>query len=119
MGLKRIFVFGNEYLDFDSFAGSVAKKFDDVNIIKCHSPDDLLEYNDITILDVVKGIDEPILIKDVDQLKSRNIMSLHDFDLAYFLKLMKELDMGKKFKIIGIPQKGDADLIAKKVRPWI
>ena len=112
--VKKLYVFGNEYLENDSFAGKIASqlqnKLDDVetiSIIRCTSPDDLLDADDdITILDVVKNIKEPILITDISKLKINNMVSLHDFDLAYFLNLMKELDMNKNIRIIGIPMRG-------------
>ena len=147
--VKKIYVFGNEYLEFDSFAGKVAEKLkNDFNIVHCRSPDDLIDVNDVVchsgagkqccgkgigaaggenseketemiILDVVKDIKEPIIITDPKQLKTRNILSLHDFDLAFFLNLIRELGEGKKIKIIGVPQKGDVEEIVKKVREYV
>ena len=46
-------------------------------------------------------------------------MSLHDFDVAYFLKLMQEMGINKKIKIIGIPAKGNSKIIAEKVENMI
>ena len=55
--------------------------------------------NEILILDVVKDIKKTIVISDVSQIKTRRLMSLHDFDLGFFLNLMKELGINKKIKM--------------------
>jgi Ni,Fe-hydrogenase maturation factor len=120
--MKNIYVFGNEYLEDDAFAKRVAKVINNTfNVVLCTTPEVLLdvEEKEILILDVVKDIKEPIVIKDISQLKTRNIVSLHDFDLTYFLKLMQGIGMNKKMKIIGIPQRGDIKRIAQKVREYI
>jgi hypothetical protein len=120
MNHKKIYVFGNEYLENDNFAGKVAGQLHDVELVYCRSPDELLEAEgDITILDVVKNIKEPMMISDVSRLKVNNMMSLHDFDLGYFLNLMRELDMNKNIKIIGIPMNGIARDVAEKVDLWL
>lgn len=117
---SRIFVFGNEFLEEDSFAHDVAVHLSGVRIVPCRSPDDLLDAEGkITILDVVKGIHEPLLVTDIAQLKTRNIMSLHDFDVGFFLTLMREMGEEKEVAIIGIPQVGNAPTMAEKVRSWI
>lgn len=115
--MRTLYVFGNEYLKDDAFAKQVAKSLDKVNIIPCTSPEDLLDAKEkeILILDVVKNIKKPIIIKNVSQIKERNIISLHDFDLAFFLKLMNKLGLNKKIKIIGVPSKGNIGKIAKEV----
>ena len=98
--MKTLYVFGNEFLEDDKLAGIVSKdskgKF---HIEHCRSPDDLLDAEgDILILDVVKGIKEPVMIENISKIKSRNLMSLHDFDLGFFLKLMKGMGINKRLK---------------------
>jgi len=118
--MKKLYVFGNEYLENDSFAGKVARQLQDVELVYCRSPDDLLDAEeDVMILDVVKNITAPIIIDDISKLKVNNIISLHDFDLGYFLNLMRELDMDKNVKIIGVPMNGDDKKIAEKVSTWL
>jgi len=115
-----IYVFGNEFLEEDNFAGKVAGNLDG-EIVFCRSPEDLLEAVDkqIIILDVVKNIKEPMIIDDIKKLKVNNLMSLHDFDLAYFLNVMESIGEGLKIKIIGVPSHGDAEKVALKVKKWI
>ena len=123
MGLKKsVLVFGNEFLEVDNFAFKVGKKMENkFNMVYCRSPDEILECNDknIVILDVIKNIDKPVVIKDISRLNTRKIISLHDFDVAFFLNLMKKMGIKKNIKIIGIPPKGSADGIAKEVEGWI
>lgn len=123
--MKKVFVFGNEYLPFDRMAGSVASRLKGVKIVKCTSPDDLLPdlldeaVREITILDVVKDIKEPMLIDDVSKLKVNSLISLHDFDVGYFLNLAKEAGFGKNIKIIGVPAEGDPAELADEVGLWL
>jgi len=112
----NVYVFGNEYLGEDSLAASVSKYLH-ANIVHCRSPEDLLEADDetITILDVAQGATKPVIIK-LEQLKTRSLMSMHDFDLSFFLNLMKELGQEKHIRIIGIPQQGNPVEIAREVQ---
>ncbi|MFH1650326.1 MAG: hypothetical protein ABIA93_07320 [Candidatus Woesearchaeota archaeon] len=114
-----IYVFGNEYLQEDSMARKVSEHLD-VSVMHCRSPDDLLDVQgEMVILDVVKGTDKPIVLHGTDKIKTRNLVSMHDFDLGYFFKLLKELGQEPSVTIIGVPEKGDPELIAKEVREWI
>lgn len=122
--MKKIYVFGNEYLVEDNFAGIVAKDLlnirQDIEIIHCTSPDDLLEATgDIIILDVVKNIQSPMIIKDISQLKVNKIITMHDFDLGFFLNLLKSVDDQRNITIIGLPMTGDASRIAEEVYAWL
>src|SRR3989344_9122659 len=86
---KTLYVFGNEYLEQDSLAHKVAEHLD-YPVRHCDTPYVLLEMpdRDMLILDVVKGIAAPMIIRNADQLKTRNMMSLHDFDLGFVLSLL-------------------------------
>ncbi|RJQ18155.1 hypothetical protein C4573_00345 [Candidatus Woesearchaeota archaeon] len=117
--MKTVYVFGNEYLTEDNFAKEIAKDLQDVKLVYCTGPEELLDKKKVIILDVVKNIQEPMIITDIDQLKSRSIVSMHDFDVAFFLKLLKEMGITQTIKIIGIPQSGDKEKIIAKVKSWI
>ena len=114
----KIYAFGNEFLENDSLAKIIADKIDipGIEIIKAVDPSEIfLEEDKIIILDVVENLKEVILIENIDELKANNMNSLHDFDLGYFLKLMKSMGQIKKVMIIGIPMKGDNEVILKEV----
>ncbi|MBS3158710.1 hypothetical protein J4206_05475 [Candidatus Woesearchaeota archaeon] len=128
--MKTLYVFGNEYLEDDAFAKDVAKEIakattkktiNGLNIKLCSHPEILLdaEEDELLILDVVKDIKKPMLLTNISQLKTRKLVSFHDFDVGFVLQLMKSMGTDKKIKIIGIPQKGDAKEIAHEVERWI
>ena len=111
--MKKIYVFGNEFLEEDSFAKKIADRLEGYEFIKCDDPSQILGEKDLVIMDVVRGIDDPQLLT-VDQLKDREIVSGHDLDLQFFLKLLDQLG-DLKVKIIGVPVKGDEEEIVQKV----
>ncbi|MBS3105223.1 hypothetical protein J4234_03135 [Candidatus Woesearchaeota archaeon] len=116
--MRNLYVFGNEYLEDDNFGHKVAqhlkKKF---KIVTCYSPETLLDAGEkeIIILDVVKNAEKPIIIDDISKLKTNKIISLHDFDLGFFLNLMNNMGIKRKIKIIGIPAKGNIRETTRKV----
>ncbi|MBW2972587.1 hypothetical protein KY359_06125 [Candidatus Woesearchaeota archaeon] len=117
-----LLAFGNPYLNEDNLALHVADsiiedRIKGVEVIKCLSPEEVLNYTDrdFVILDVVKDLEAVTIIDDIDRLKAGGMVSLHDFDLGFFLKLMKETGKLEKVRIIGIPQKGKVQDIKKKV----
>jgi Ni,Fe-hydrogenase maturation factor len=114
--------FGNPYLDEDNLALQVADlivkdKIKGLEVVKCIQPDEILSYTDkdFMILDVAQGAKCVTLIDDIDRLKSSSLCTLHDFDLGFFLKLMKETGKLEKVRIICIPQKGDVKKIKQQV----
>ncbi len=115
--MKRLYVFGNEYLAQDSLARVVAQELKGVEVIHCRSPDEVLdeESDEIVMLDVVKGIDKTIVIADPEQIKTRRLLSMHDFDVGFFLNLMSALGLEKTIKVIGIPQEGNKKQIITDV----
>lgn len=117
-----LLAFGNPYLEDDNLALEIAdriiaEKVKGVEVIKCVSPEEVIQYTDrpFYILDVVKDLDKILIFEDIDRLKANNIVSMHDFDLGFFLKLMKETGKIESVKIIGIPQKGDTGKITEEV----
>ena len=106
--MKKILVFGNPYLKEDNLAVKIGRKLNakGFDVEFCSNPDDLLNHNleESVILDVAKGIDKVDLFDDIDSLEFSVIFSLHDFDLSFFLKLLKETGQVDKVNIIGIPQ---------------
>ncbi len=115
--MKKIFCFGNEFVKGDSLAKEICDSIKGFDIVRCNSPDELLgEKGEIIILDVVQGINDVIVFDDLNRLKEQKLTTLHDFDLSYFLQMMKELKEIEKVTIIGIPQKGDKEKIRDNVQ---
>ncbi|MBU2633680.1 MAG: hypothetical protein KJ674_00385 [Nanoarchaeota archaeon] len=117
--MKTIYVFGNEVLDYDNLAKNIAKeiKLENINFKPIDSLNEIfdIQESNLNILDVVKGITKTTLITDLDKIQKPNMYSLHDFDITFYLKLMKELKRVNKINIIGIPQSGDKEEIKKEV----
>ena len=116
---KKVLCFGNEYINEDSLAKKIVKelKIPGVEFILCNGAGDILEHDlkDVYIMDVMSGINDVVLLEDINRLKENRLITLHDFDVAYILKLLKEINHIKKIKIIGIPKSGDKKEIKDKV----
>jgi Ni,Fe-hydrogenase maturation factor len=102
----KILCFGSKLVENDDTAFNVCEllknDFEGVEFILCDDPSEILEhYDGAIILDVVKGIDHVQFIDD-DLLKDRNLYTLHDFDLGFFIKLVRSIG-GPKTKILGLP----------------
>ncbi len=114
----KIYCFGNEFIEGDTLAKELV---DDIQIagvqfIRANAPEVLFEeVGKIFILDVVKGIDKLMIINDIDQLKAQTLYSLHDFDLAYFLKIMKTTGAITDVTIFGLPMQGDKEQLRKEL----
>lgn len=89
----------------------IKKDFPDFEFHKSSDVDDILKFkSDVVIMDVVRGIKKPCVLR-IDDLRERKINTLHDFDLGFFLKLLKGIDKINKVKIIGIPMHINDDVI--------
>ena len=102
----KIYCFGNEYIKNDKLAKELGDnlKIPNIEFIKCDKIEQILEEKGIIyIMDVVKGLKKPTIITNIDMLKNRSTISCHDFDLQFFLKLMKGLDKINEVIIIGLP----------------
>jgi Ni,Fe-hydrogenase maturation factor len=112
----KILCLGNEFVKEDSFAKQVAQgllgDFEVVNIkdsfeLMSHVQDD---KENLVILDVVDKL-ESVKELSVDDLQENNILTAHDFDAGFVLKLI-----GKGIKIIGIPMKGEVEIVREQVK---
>src|SRR3989338_771652 len=90
---RKIYVFGNSLVKDDRLALAIAEKlqkdFPTIQFIHLDPNEDINE-KDIIILDVAEGIDNVTVINDIDQLELGKKFSLHYFDAAFSLKLMKK-----------------------------
>jgi len=92
-------------------ADKIKKYFPGVKFVKTENPDDVFSYSGkIVIIDSVKGIKKTVLLS-LNDIKKRNIYTLHDFDLAFFLNLMKDMKKISDVKIIGVPMKLDKNVV--------
>ena len=115
-----VLCFGNEFIKEDALAKEIVDeiKLENVEFKKCNAVDEVFSYKDyenVLVLDVVRNANKVIFFDDIDKLQAHDMYSLHDFDLSFFLKLMKNIGKIKNIKIIGIPQKGNKELIKAEI----
>jgi len=108
----HVFVFGSM---FDQQAWNLSKKLEKklpgFKFLRTENVNDLLSFRgEVTILDVVKNIDAPAIL-GIGDLKEKKISTLHDFDLGFFLQVMKKTGRIKEARIIGIPEQFDDGII--------
>ncbi len=114
--MKKVFYFGNPYIEEDNLAIRVAEKlkkeFPEINFLHIQDTFQLIDMDlsGSILLDVVQSIKDVCLISQNDITSSR-ISTTHDFDLGFFLKLTD-----KKVKIIGIPQFYDEEKAVNKIK---
>jgi len=120
---RYILAFGNPFIEGDTLALDLAEYFQKNPIshhefIKCITPDEIIQYTDkeFFILDVAKGIKEITIITNPDQLEANNLVSLHDFDLGFFLKLAKEMDKLSSINIICLPMDINIKIAIEKIK---
>lgn len=105
---KKILIFGNTLVIQDSLAinlmPKLQKQFPEFDFFHLDPTENLEEYGtDLRIIDAVQGIKNPIIITNPDKLKTEKITSMHDFDLAYNLKLLMQTGKIKSVRILGLP----------------
>jgi len=103
----KISVFGNPDLKEDNAAikliPELKKKYPKAEI-KIEDPAEGLEpAEDWIIVDVCQGINKIIEFEDLDKFESLRRVSVHDYEAAAELKLLKKLGKIKKLKIICVP----------------
>ena len=112
----KILCFGNEFVEEDSLAKRLSKEMDldGFEFVGCGRPEDILGHlnEKFIILDVASGLKRVSLI-DVDDLKHDSLITAHDFDLSYYLKLLTHAGEISDVKVVGIPPKGDVEKIKK------
>ncbi|MBU2576501.1 MAG: hypothetical protein KKF50_02160 [Nanoarchaeota archaeon] len=104
----KVLVFGNPFLENDSLPlkllPKLREKFPDIEFKEIDPTEDLdKQGRDLIILDTVEGIDRVIELNSIEQLHANKVYSMHDFDLAYNLKLLKKIGKIDSVRIIGVP----------------
>jgi Ni,Fe-hydrogenase maturation factor len=117
---NKILCLGNEFVKEDSFAKKIGEElakegFEVVNVKDSFQLMGLLkENNEVIILDVVLGL-ENVRIIGVRELTDDKIMTAHDFDASFVLKLFEDKDI----KIIGVPMNGEISQISEIVKEML
>lgn len=109
----RVYVFGNENLDFDNSALSVAENIGDKlpNVIFVPvKPNENLPFDnggDVIVMDVVEGLKDVTVVQDddLDKITLSPRATTHDFDLGFQLKYLKKLGRLGRVTIVGLPMR--------------
>lgn len=117
----KLLLFGNSAVPGDALALKVgARLAADDGHEALHLEDPLrlldLKLDEYVILDVAEGTAEVRLIEDTDRLSLGRLCSLHDFDMAYFLKLLKIMGKAERVRIIAIPMNMEEEAATEAVR---
>jgi len=121
---KTIYIFGNPLLDFDNLplklAPKLEKLFPEIDFVITDPNENLKPVNkELIIIDSVEGIDKVVIIDDLKNLETSKIYSLHDFDLAFNLKLLQKIGKLKSVKIFGVPMNGNEKEILGQLKNLI
>jgi len=103
----RFFCFGNPLVKQDSMPlflmDDLRKEFPGTEFLEAGGPEDIEGQAEVNIIDTVEGISKVSDI-GIDDIEEHKCCSLHDFDLAMSLKLLRKMGKLKGVKIIGIPK---------------
>jgi Ni,Fe-hydrogenase maturation factor len=119
-----IYIFGNPLLDFDNLplklAPKIQKLFPEIDFIIVDPNENLKPINrELIIIDTVEGIKNVTLIDDISKIQTGKIYSLHDFDLAFNLKILQKIGKLKKVRIFGVPMNGNEKEILEQLEKYI
>jgi len=108
----KILVFGNILFEKDNLAlkliSKLQRSFPKIEFKEFDPTENLekeIENKCLNILDVAEGISKVKVLNfnDIGKLEIIKSCSMHDFDLAYNLKLLKKIKKLKNVKIIAVP----------------
>lgn len=122
----KILVFGNPLVEEDNLVLKLLPKlkqeFPEIEFKEVDPTENLeaeIENKKLVILDTVKNINKVKLMKlkpeDFDKIQTNKIFSLHDFDLAYNLKLLEKIGKLEEVEIIGVPMGMDGGKALREV----
>ena len=126
----KILVFGNKLVEKDNLALKIMPKlqelFPEIQFKEFDPTESLekeTENKNLNIIDVAEGINKVRIINNLNQLETIKPYSMHDFDLAYNLKLLKKINLIDNVNIICIPIKmQEQEAIAQTqliLRKWV
>src|SRR3989344_6941351 len=111
MGLIKnklnVYILGNILLKEDSLPLRLLPRlktlFKNISFIHLDPTENIPEEDHLILIDTILDTDQIKIIKDINRIQSSPSYSLHDYDLAFNLKLMKKLNKIDKVTIIGLP----------------
>jgi len=92
--MKKIYVLGNLLVKEDSLPikliPRLEKDLPGYEIIEIDPSEDFPKQKELIIIDTIINAKQVTLVTNIDKIQLGSIVSLHDFDLVYNLKLMKK-----------------------------
>ena len=117
----NVYVFGNKYVEEDKRAIEVASELEDTVedisfvLVKPNEDVPFVDEPQVVILDTVLGIQEVVVEGEgIEALLLSPRGSVHDFDLAFQLRYLRELGKLGEVTVIGIPQEREVDYLRIK-----
>lgn len=115
----RIYAFGNPLVKKDSMPLLYIKKlrsdFPDIEFIEIDPAEEIPKEKNLFILDTAVNAQKVRIITDIGKLESGRACSLHDFDLAFSLKLMRKMGFLENAAIIAIPPRECYDALKASI----
>lgn len=118
---KVIYVLGNEVETVDNIpvrlTSQLKKAFPKLSFQRLDPTEELPENEsgEFILLDTVMGMTKVELINDLKHFLLSPRVTLHDYDLPLSLGIAMKLGKIKKITIIGIPPKGNREVILKEI----
>jgi len=123
---KVVLYFGNELIPEDRLAIEIANELKRLvkgyEFYHCLSPEELIrfvDYDKIVLLDVSPNIAKVVKTSNLNLIKKRKLTSLHDFDLNFFLNLLKKLGKTTNIDIIVVPMNSNKNNLVKIIKKFL
>lgn len=118
---RVMYVLGNEVEPLDKMPiklfPHLRKMFPQITFQRLDPTEELPvnEPEEFILIDTVMGISKVEMINDLNHLSLSPRVTLHDYDLPLSLGLAKKLGKIKKVTIIGVPPKGNQEVVLKEI----
>lgn len=119
----KIYLIGNPLVNEDNLPlrlkPDLEAAFPKVEFIEADPNENFLPEDNSIIIDTVHGLKEVTIFNSLDDFADHPLISPHDYDLFFHLKLLIKLGKVKKLTLIGIPQGHSLFQILSKVKNFM
>jgi len=115
----KIYITGNKLMNEDNLPHRILpmlmKQFPEISFEEL-DPSENMPDEELIIVDTIVGIEGVKVFTDLDSFSSQRIVSPHDYDLLFELRLNKKLGRLRNFTIIGLSPNMDDSQAFEKVK---